>query len=370
MGVFLCDFYYSSKGRNTLSSYLRLRMQVDYIIVGIGLAGISFCEQLKANNKTFIVFDDKSQKSSTVAGGLYNPVVLKRFTSVWKSKEQLDIALPFYETIEKQLGVKLDYKIPVYRKFASLEEQNDWFAASDKPKLSEFLSTDIVKNKNPFINADFGFGEVLQTGRIDVKKLVEAYKTYLSKEKSIIEDAFIYEALKDEDTYIQYKNIKAKYIVFAEGFGVVKNPFFKDLPLVQTKGELLTIKAPLLKIDYVLKAGVFLIPLGNDLYLVGATYEWNDTSQKITEKAKEELLSKLNKVIDCEYETVNQVAGIRPTVKDRRPLVGKHPNFKNMFVLNGLGTRGVMIGPYVAKQLFDFIEKDIPLEKEINIERF
>jgi len=58
---------------------------VDYIIVGCGLAGIAFCEQLNAANKTFIVFDNASQHSSTIAGGLYNPVVLKRFTPVWKS---------------------------------------------------------------------------------------------------------------------------------------------------------------------------------------------------------------------------------------------------------------------------------------------
>jgi glycine oxidase len=41
-----------------------------------------------------------------------------------------------------------------------------------------------------------------------------------------------------------------------------------------------------------------------------------------------------------------------------------------MYVLNGLGTRGVMIGPYVAEKLFNFIELGIPLEKEIDITRF
>ncbi len=353
-----------------LSKYLYSHMNVDYIIVGIGLAGISFCEQLKANNKSFIVFDNKSQQSSTVAGGLYNPVVLKRFTSVWKSKEQLDIALPMYKSLEDELQVKLDYKIPVYRKFASLEEQNDWFAASDKPMLAEYLSTDIVKNKNESIKASFGFGKVLKTGRIDVKTLIEAYKSNLLKNNSYVEEAFNYDDLKVDNKTIQYKNIESKYIVFAEGFGVVKNPYFSQLPLVPTKGELLIIHAPQLKIDYVLKAGVFLIPLGDDLYIVGATYEWDDTTHIITEKAKEELLSKLDKLISCTYKVVSQVAGIRPTVKDRRPLVGQHQDYENMYVLNGLGTRGVIIGPYVAKRLFNFIENKIPLEKEIDIKRF
>ncbi|MDB2462549.1 FAD-binding oxidoreductase [Algibacter sp.] len=345
-------------------------MQVDYIIVGIGIAGISFCEQLRANGKSFVVFDDGSQQSSTVAGGLYNPVVLKRFTSVWKSTEQLDIALPLYKRIEKRLKVKLDCKIPVFRKFASLEEQNDWFSASDKPLLSRYLSTNIIKNNNKAIDAPFGFGKVLETGRIDVKTMIESYKTELLNEKSLVESRFNYETLNITDESVNYKDITARYIVFAEGSGIRLNPFFSTLPLNPAKGELLTIHAPGLNIDFVLKAGVFLIPLGEDLYIVGATYEWKDLSYDTTNKAKEALLEKLDKLIDCSYKVVHQVAGIRPTVKDRRPLVGRHDVHKNVFVLNGLGTRGVMIGPYVAKQLYNFIEHNEALEKEVDITRF
>lgn len=345
-------------------------MKLDYIVVGIGIAGISFCEQLRANNKSFAVFDDASQKSSTVAGGLYNPVVLKRFTSVWKSTEQLDIALPVYTNIEKRLDVKLDYKIPVYRKFASLEEQNDWFTASDKPLLSRYLSTQIIKNNNDFVNAPYGYGKVLETGRIDVKTMIEAYKRDLINNKLLFESPFDYNNLQIENAGISYKNINAKHIVFAEGFGVKENPYFKDLPLNPAKGELLTIYAPDLKIDFVLKAGVFLIPMGNDLYIVGATYEWKDLTNTPTNKAKDTLLSKLDKLISCSYKIVNQVAGVRPTVKDRRPLVGRHQDYNNIFVLNGLGTRGVMIGPYVAKALYNFIEQNKPLDLEIDINRF
>ena len=345
-------------------------MQVDFIIVGCGLAGISFCEQLRAHNKSFVVFDNKSQQSSTVAGGLYNPVVLKRFTPVWNSGQQLQMALQLYHHLETEFNVRLDYKIPVYRKFASLEEQNDWFGASDKPLLSKLLSTNLVKNTNACINAPFGFGEVLQTGRVDVKHLIKTYKAYLLKNHLLYEDEFNYAKLKVNPNTIGYKDINANYIVFAEGFGVHKNPYFKHLPLVPTKGELITIHAPDLKIDFVLKGPVFLIPLGDDLYTVGATYNWDDTSNAVTEKGKEELLAKLKTLVLCSFKVVDQVAGIRPTVKDRRPLVGQHDQYKHMFVLNGLGTRGVMIGPYVADRLFKLIANATPLEKEIDIARF
>ena len=346
-------------------------MKVDYIIVGVGLAGLSFCEQLKQNNKSFIVFDNASQKSSTVAAGLYNPVVLKRFTSVWKSKLQLEEALPMYKRLEKRLNIKLDYKLPVYRKFASVEEQNNWFAASDQPNLTHYLSTAMVNNTNQYIDAPFGFGEVKNTGRIDTKCLIEQYKKHLIKDALLKQEAFNYTNLEmDNGCFVSYKDVKAKYIVFSEGFGVIKNSFFKHLPLVPAKGELIKIYAPELKMDFILKSNVFIVPLGKDFYLVGSTYNWDDLTHNISIKARNELLKKLKACITCDFELIEQFAGIRPTVKDRRPLVGVHNSFKNVYVLNGLGTRGVMIGPYIAKQLFDFIERKVPLDREININRF
>lgn len=342
----------------------------DYIIVGCGLAGIAFCEQLKQHTKSFVVIDDQSQKSSVVAAGLYNPVVLKRFTEVWKAKEQLALALSFYNCLEKRLQVKLDEKLPVYRRFASIEEQNDWFTASDKPHLESYLSSTLLKNKNPFINAPLGFGKVLQTGKIYTSLLLKHYKDELSQEHQYIKETFNFTALKIHNSSLVYKDITASNIVFAEGFGMVNNPFFKELPLNVAKGEIITIKAPDLKMDYVLKSSIFVIPEGNDIYAVGATYNWDDKTQEVTEQAKIELLTKLKEVITCNFEVIGQVAGIRPTVKDRRPLVGVHSAYNNISILNGLGTRGVMIAPYAAKQLFEHIEKGEPLEKEMDIKRF
>ncbi|MFH4968732.1 FAD-binding oxidoreductase [Gaetbulibacter sp. M240] len=345
-------------------------MNVDYIIVGSGLAGISFCEQLVTHNKRFVVFDNSSQQSSLVAGGVYNPVVLKRFTPVWKCDEQLPLAMRQYARLEVALGVKLDYKIPVYRKFASLEEQNNWFTASDNPGLSAYLSTSIEKNTNQHILAPYGYGKVLHSGRIDVKTLVNAYKKHLLDQGMIVEKAFDYDQLITEDATLKYQDIVAKHIVFAEGFGFKKNKFFEKLPISGTKGEHLTIHSPELKLNGILKSGVFLIPIENDHYIVGATYNREDKTHEVTEAAKQSLLKKLDTLITCPYKVVDQSAGIRPTVKDRRPLVGEHYRLKNHFILNGLGSRGVMIGPYAADKLFQYIENNVPLDKEIDCNRF
>jgi glycine/D-amino acid oxidase-like deaminating enzyme len=342
---------------------------LDYIIVGNGLAGIAFCEQLRKHKKDFIVFDNQSQHSSSVAAGLYNPVVLKRFTMTWNAKSLLEIAIPKYKELEALLNVKLDYKLPVYRKFTSIEEQNDWFTASDRPVLCDFLSTTLINNQNASIHAEYGFGEVLHSGRINTSQLITSYRDFLNQEERLYKEEFHHNQIENQGETIRYKNIISKYIVFAEGFGIKNNPFFKTLPLNGTKGEMLTIKAPELKMDFILKSSVFVVPLENDMYWIGATYERDDKTHVTTPKGKDELIKKLKTIISCDFEVVEQVAGIRPTTKDRRPLVGSHPEYKNVFVLNGLGTRGVMMSPFVAEQLFNHIEQGRSLNKEIDISR-
>jgi glycine oxidase len=344
-------------------------MQVDYIVVGLGLAGIAFCEQLEKHNKSFVVFDTGSNVSSTVAGGVYNPVILKRFTASWDALKQIETALPFYENLEIKLKVKLDYKSPVCRIFASVEEQNLWFEASDRPVLSHFLIPKVKYPGNAQINAPFGIGEVAHSGRIDTALLIETYKNYLAEKSQIIESNFDYGSL-EIGTHLNYKSISAKNIIFSEGFGLKRNSWFNHLPLTGNKGELLTIKAPALKLEGIVKASVFIIPLGKDLFRVGATYNPKDKDTNPTPEARKELTEKLNKILNCPYEIVEHEAGVRPTVNDRKPLVGVHSQFENLFVLNGLGSRGVMIAPSVARDLYNFIEKKIPLDKEIDINRF
>ncbi len=345
-------------------------MKVDYIIVGLGLAGIAFAEELIQAKKSFIVFEDNSQTSSLVAGGVYNPVILKRFTPVWNAKKQLEIAIPFYESLEEKLAVKLDYTFSTRKVFKNIEDQNNWHVASDKPLLSGYMNPEIIQEKRAAIHGEFGFGEVLQTGRIDTLALTKAYRNYLKKGKLIRFEAFKYSEVRFSNDIVKYQEIETNRIVFCEGFGIKKNPFFNHLPLNEAKGELLTIHAPDLNVDFLIKSTLFVLPLGNDIYKVGATFNWKDKTSEPSEEGKKELIEKLQKVIRVPYKILSQSAGIRPTVKDRRPLVGKHSEYSKLAVLNGLGTRGVMIGPTVAKNLFNHLEKGQDLDTEIDIARF
>lgn len=338
--------------------------------MGAGLSGISIAEELIGRGKSLMVFENNSQNSSTVAGGIFNPVILKRFTLAWNAGEQLETALPFYRALEKKLEVALIDELPIYRKFNSIEEQNNWFSAMDKPLVEPFLDANLTSSVNENIPSNFSFGRVKGTGRIDTSTLIWKYRDYLKKINSLISTNFDYSKLVIGEDSVSYNEISARKIIFCEGYGMVDNPWFNFLPLHGNKGEYLVIRSKDLKLDVAVKSSVFILPLGDDLYKIGATYDHKDVSANPTPGARETLLSQVKKMLTCDFEIVDQVAGIRPATNDRKPVVGQHPRVSQLFCCNGYGSRGVLIAPTVAKDFVAYLEDGQSLDPEIDFKRF
>lgn len=342
----------------------------DYIIVGGGLAGLFLAEQVRSSGGSFVLLEDESLHTSAVAAGVCNPVILKRYSILSGASQQLDEVSLFFEEAGKRLHQRFLTPVPVLRKFASVAEQNDWFHACDKPGAPTFLSHDLLPNTNPNLEAPFGFGEVLRTGFVDTEAFVKVSRQALNDSGCLKRERFDYSRLQFTEGGVNYQGISARRVVFAEGYGVNRNPYFSWLPVAGTKGEVLTVRIPGLNLDAVVKGPVFLLPLGGDLYRVGATYNWDQKDESPTNEAKEELLNGLREMIRLPFEVVDHKAGIRPTVKDRKPVLGAHPDLPSAFVLNGLGTRGVMLGVQMSRLLFEHIEKGNQLPSEVNLQRF
>jgi glycine/D-amino acid oxidase-like deaminating enzyme len=180
----------------------------------------------------------------------------------------------------------------------------------------------------------------------------------------LIEEQFDYNELKSN----QYKSIQFENIIFCEGFQIRNNPFFPEIELWSTKGETLVIEIEGNDFQYILNKNMLLIPMGNHQYKVGATLERNE-NVNITEKGLLELKEKIGSVIQVPYKIIQQDAGIRPNVKDRKPLIGSAENFSNYFVFNGLGSKGVSLAPYFSQHLLNHIFLQEPLMKEVNWQR-
>jgi len=342
----------------------------DYLIVGAGLAGIAFAEHALQRRRSIMVFDDGSLHASSVAAGVFNPVVLKRLQAVSGAQSQLGKAEEFFKATESRLGRPFRFPMPLLRRFASAEEQNNWFAASDKSALSAFLQPKVETNDLQHVDAPLGFGKVMQTGFVDAAGFISHYRQWLAERGMLVGKTIDYDKLQIGTDFIVYGKVRARHIVFADGFGIRANPFFSYLPLAGTKGELLLIRAPQLKLDCIVKSDIFILPSGDGIFRVGATYNWDDKTETPTSDARLELETKLRKTISCAYEVIGHYAAVRPTVKDRKALIGTHPDFPRFHLLNGLGTRGIMLAPSMAEMLIDHIENQKEIEPAVNLRRF
>lgn len=344
---------------------------LDYLIIGQGLAGSCLAHRLFKENKSYKIIDIVSNSASFVSSGMYNPVVLKRFTPVWNAEIEIDKLLKEFKDFEILLKVKLIYNSDLYRIFANEDEVSTWKKKSERNEnLKPFLDPEIYGSVNPNIIANFGMGKVYKSGKIFVRELLREFRKFLLKDNRLIDDIFDFNHLNKEINYYEYKGIKTKKIVFCDGYSLKYNPYFNYLPMEGVKGETMVIHANGLGLTDIVKSKVFIMPMDKDYYYIGATYHYREVNDEISEEGQNELINSLNKFLNIDYKIVKKFAGIRPTVVDRRPLLGEHPEFKNMFIFNGLGSRGVMLAPTMAEELYHFMENSKELLSEVSIKRF
>ncbi len=329
-------------------------MKVDYLIVGQGLAGTLLANELYRQKKTFVVFDDPDQpKSSTVAAGLINPVVFRRMTKSW----MVDDAFPIIESIYRQLEDLLQEQLYFPSQMLKVFEESGaafWKEKVCTNHLQKYMEAEPdldFRNKN--INASFGFGRVKKSGRVDLPKLISAFSGFLDQQNLIWSAKFDFEKLIIKTGMVFYSEIAADKIIFCEGPSASENPFFRNLKFKHSKGEILELRIPDLNLNEILSQKVFVMPIGEDRYKVGATYSWDELNWETTDLSQKELLAKLAGIISVKTEVLNQKAGIRPILHDRKPVIGIHPEYPQIGIFNGLGSKGVLLGPYFARQFAD-----------------
>lgn len=335
------------------------------------MAGSVLSLQLIEKGFKVIVIDEPNASScSRVAAGIWNPVVFKRLTKSWMADEILPVMLEFYQAQEKKFGVQLLHHRNIIKLFSELQEVNLWFKKASA-EMSDYLDKEISVNGLPktIKLLDVGYAKVLRAGNLNLPLFLNTVTNNLQSSGMYLQEKFDFSVFSP--SLVKYKDIEARYIVFCEGHLISKNPLFKYIPMKPAKGEVLTMQMDDLKLEKdILNKNAFIMPLENNLFKVGATYNWNDLSDSPTEEAKLELLNKLNRITESEGNVIRHEAGVRPSVIDRRPVLGAHPAFKNVFVFNGMGTKGVMLAPFFVNHLVEHITQQKKLNKEVDIARF
>jgi len=349
-----------------------LKIEVDYIIVGQGLAGSLMAWFLEKNKKSFVIIDEhKGETASIKATGLINPITGRRFVKSWMVEELMTFAEKTYSEFEKTFDCTLFQQTKVHRILQSVEQENDWSAKTEDSRYKYFLQNkNTIFYDNNIVNNPFGCIEIEPILKVNTPFLIHSISDYFENKNLIQREKFDYDELKILNDKVQYKNITAKNLIFCEGHLAIHNPYFNYLPFLLSKGEVLIFESKELKLQCILGGNSNITPLGNDTYSIGATYAWDDLTLITTKEKREWLTQKLETSINCKYKIIDQKAGIRPTVKDRRPLLGTHSVYNKLHFFNGMGTKGLSLAPYFAHHFVNVLLGKETLMQDVSIERF
>ncbi len=330
-------------------------MHRDLIIVGQGLAGTLLANACKKAGKNVMVIDPGLKNSASyVAAGMFTPVSGKRMALTQEADLLLKTAISTYKEIELLLGTGFLHEQSIYHAFGSVKEQNDFASRLDDTNFSGYLNANPLPEPN--INQPFGAFEVLQSGWLDTPLFLQSYRTYIQSHASLLEEEFDYGKLVIGNKEISYKSIQAKQIVFCEGYLVKRNPFFTHVEIIPCKGDVLTVACKGGPKNRIVKKGCYMVNTQLDQYRVGATYEWGNANIQPTESGKLLLESKLKDLLNLPFFIMQHQVGIRPTTKDRKPILEQHPLHSSLYIFNGLGTKGVLQGPERAKEMTSLLK--------------
>jgi len=346
-------------------------ISTEYLIIGQGLAGSLLCQELLDAGKSVLVIDNNHQNAaSKIAAGIINPITGRRFVKSWKIDELIPFAKKRFGELGAQFGLPNFFKPrQIVRTLFSQMEETDWLIRTAQEGWKDYvLEAKDLGEFQDYINPGFSQG-ILLGGQVDLEGFIQAYGNYLKRENLLLEEEIEYSDFDVKNNEVPRLNIKFENVIWCEGGKAATNPLWDFIEFEPAKGEVFHLRIPGLKTDRLLKHKMMMAPLGEDLFWFGANYEWNAAHDRPSEMGEKFLQKRLDLMIP-KYERVAHFAAIRPTIKDRRPVLGRHFEKDNWFIFNGLGTKGASLGPYLARHFKDFLLDQKELLPEVSIRRF
>jgi glycine/D-amino acid oxidase-like deaminating enzyme len=233
----------------------------------------------------------------------------------------------------------------------------------------------------------FPIGSVVNSYGI-CKSMIENIQTMFNYEVTSLE--------YQDDFWIINKELKTKNIILTTGYETkLLDEFYFNIRAVW--GRRIDIETST-KVDYnyhkACSVSKSFVKGDKFLVSIGATHHRDKNGVEDREQNHQELLNKAADILKLEnIKIVNDYNGARASSVDYFPMVGKvidskrtikefpylkngtnvesnrFIRYKNLYILNGVGGRGFVLSPYLAKQLVTSIKESGKLDENITIDR-
>lgn len=329
-------------------------MNCDFLIVGQGLAGTLTGHALEDLGASFAVLDCyKPYAASPLAAGIIHPVSGRKFVKAWLYDELIAFCHESYGKIEKKLNHKLFRKLDMHLYVSSAKEENDLLSQAQRYSYDDLLRP--LQTPDPDFQSP-GKAYAISAFQLDIQGLTSLFLKRWQDRQSYLPERMEYSSLLREGNSWRYKDILADQVIFCEGIWSRENPWFGQLPLIANKGQIFTLDPGIFQnLDHMVKSGLLLTRWKGEIW-AGATYEWEFDQAGPDSFGWNYLYRKLENTLHHPFRVKSHLAGLRPTVPDRKPILAKHPVLPGLWAVNGFGTKGSSLGPYVTRHLADLLD--------------
>lgn len=335
------------------------RRKYDAIIVGQGLAGSAVAWTLKRAGMDVVVIDPgDSNTASKISAGLVTPYSGKRQAQDNDFDRRRQQAKAFYEDVGKQLGTTLWLDESSVRWFEDQRERDDYRAKSERNEVND--TEQVVDERGETV----GY-RMQSAARVMVSRFLEGTREVLRQKRRLIKRRLKNEEVRVNEQGIEIKELKlvAKRIIFCQGFAGRENPWFPNIPDGPVRGEILEIAVPAAESEAVqhrkhwLAKSYSAAEAGEHRYLVGATYDRDDLHDGVTFEGRMELTEGARQLTSQPYEIVNHQSAVRAAMRDRKHRVLRSTVNPNVYLVNGMGSRGSLLAPVAASELLTMIQE-------------
>lgn len=347
---------------------------IDFLIIGQGLAGSILAWTLIDHGCTVLVCDPGNKDSaSRIAAGIINPITGKRFVKAPGTDLVLPKALVFYQKIGDYFGQDFYQEKPILRLFKTEQERAHFCKREADPEYRPYLGAPIKRNERVSgLSTEFGGYHQMQCGVLDCAQFLSTLREYFRETNRLVPESIDYADIKFSKSGITWRGRPVRQIVCCEGFGSNTNPWFAWLPFQASKGEILSVTTAAQLPNAIVNKGYWLLPFKQNMFKLGATYQWNPVDSAASGQAKTDLLNFFDTLFmtPLPATVLDHRAAIRPGTVDKSPFIGRHTKLTDICVFNGFGSTGVLRIPYYAERLTRYLLHGEALPAEANIQRY
>ncbi|NNE71198.1 MAG: FAD-binding oxidoreductase [Rhodothermales bacterium] len=350
-------------------------MEHPTVIAGAGIAGL--CAGLSlADRCPLLLADWKTPEaaSAAVIAGLANPVIPRRGNLVWRSEAALDAL----DEVARQLGVA-PLQPGVLRIATSWDQMDAYRArAASHGHLFTWHPPAASKAQWPWLLAPHGTLELHRGGSFDLPTLLQAgLRNLESRGASVRRDWRLTGWTESADSVIAEfvgpdgpRTFPCSRLILSLGGGFQHFEDLTQLKLSCVKGQLISVIAPDRPPDLrPVSVGGYVVPLDNRV-VIGSSYQHSFDDPLPENALTEELLEKVSRHLPwlrgAQVDAAH--AGVRVTVPGTRlPMVGPLPGHTRTWVLTGMASRGLLMGPLIGSLLPGWLEDPGTISSEVAV---